>query len=533
VLLCGVNSYLTLSFGVIEEGPTVAALFFFAFFFLSRTAITSTEMVIVSTMGSAGGSLGFITNFYAAKIMATGVSYSFMEMAGFAMVTSLIGLLFTIPLRDLLVLKENLPWPGAKAVKAVIDALTTSGDKRQPYYLFATCLLAIAWVVLNDDGGVGLVPEGTHIPILGLAAYGAAISWSPFAIGGSYLMGFRTCVGFLFGGIVLIAMAPRLPEPSHPHRYIWPGMGFLLATGLTSLAINWRVVVDAVRSLVSLKQASHDDDPIMGPRGFRILAAIAISLAVLHGAFAMDLNVVLIIILIMLGGFIQNIIATRAQAQTAFNPARVMGVLIQGACAVAGGTNASQNLVGAGYVAGSGAQAGVLTSDLQYGRWLKVPSRWQFWTQIATIVPCSLVSAWVFLQIARTQDLSLEGGMPAPVAKMWAASALIFEGKTEMPPFATEAMLIAGAIGVLYVFLERVESVRKLLPDSIGLGLGMVLPVSYDFAFFFGGFVLFIVCGRWLKIRDITLTTIAVGMIVSEGIGGVLKAALKVAGIIG
>lgn len=37
VVLCGVNSYLTLSFGVIEEGPTIAALFFFAVFFLSRT----------------------------------------------------------------------------------------------------------------------------------------------------------------------------------------------------------------------------------------------------------------------------------------------------------------------------------------------------------------------------------------------------------------------------------------------------------------------------------------------------------------
>ncbi|MBZ0116884.1 MAG: OPT/YSL family transporter [Sandaracinaceae bacterium] len=54
VALCGINSYLTLSFGVIEEGPTIAALFFFAFFFLARTKITTTEMVMVATMGSAG-----------------------------------------------------------------------------------------------------------------------------------------------------------------------------------------------------------------------------------------------------------------------------------------------------------------------------------------------------------------------------------------------------------------------------------------------------------------------------------------------
>src|SRR6185436_14070289 len=50
LLLCAINSYLTLSFGVIEEGPTIAALFFFAMFFLSKQKITTTEMVIVSTM---------------------------------------------------------------------------------------------------------------------------------------------------------------------------------------------------------------------------------------------------------------------------------------------------------------------------------------------------------------------------------------------------------------------------------------------------------------------------------------------------
>ncbi len=533
ILLCGVNSYLTLSFGVIEEGPTIAALFFFAFFFLSRTAITSDEMVVVSTMGSAGGSLGFISNFYAAKTMATGASYTFLEMAGFAVVTSVVGLLFTIPLRDLLILKEDLPWPGSKAVKAVIDALTTAGDKRQPLYLLITCVLAIVWVVMNDDGGFGFVPEGTALPIFGLAAYGAAISWSPFAIGGAYLMGFRTCVGFLSGGLILLVMAPHLPEPSAPHHYIWPGIGFLVSSGLAALALNWRVVIAGLRSLVALKKTGEDDDPIIGPRGFRILAAIALTLAVLHGAFAMNLNVLLILILVILGGFIQNIIATRAAAQTAFNPARVMGVLLQGACALAGGASAAQNLTGAGYVAGSGAQAGVLTGDLAYGRWLKVPSRWQFWAQAATVIPCALVSAWVFTQIAATYSLTLEGkGLPAPVAKMWATSALIFEGKTAMPPFATEAMLIAGAIGVVYVLLERFKPMKRILPDSIGLGLGLVLPISYDLAFFLGGFVLFIVLGRGLKLREITLTTIAVGCIVAEGIGGVLKSALTVAGVI-
>src|SRR5690349_24766273 len=85
LVLCAMNSYLTLSFGVIEEGPTIAALFFFAIFFVSRTKITTTEMVIVATMGSAGGSLGFISNFYAAKAM-TGAPYSVLDMTLFGVV---------------------------------------------------------------------------------------------------------------------------------------------------------------------------------------------------------------------------------------------------------------------------------------------------------------------------------------------------------------------------------------------------------------------------------------------------------------
>ena len=530
VALCGINSYLTLSFGVIEEGPTIAALFFFAFFFLARTKITTTEMVMVATMGSAGGSLGFISNFFAARAMA-GAPFSLWQMTGFAVVTSLLGMLFVIPLRDMLVLREKLPWPGAKATHAVIEALVHKGDPKQPYYLLATCVLAMAWVVLNDDGGFGLVPEGTAIPIFGLAAFGAAISWSPFAIGGAYLMGFRTCVGFLAGAIVLLVMAPHTPVPEAPHRYVWPGIGFLVASGLTLMAVNWRVIAASVRGLVSFSRPIEDDDPVLSGRRLLAFGAVALTVTVTFCYFALDLGILPIVVLIVIGGLVQNVIATRAAAQTAFNPARVMGVLLQGATALSGGASAATNLAGAGFVAGSGAQAGNLPGDRVDGRWLKVPSRWQFWAQLTTIVPCAFVSAWVFTRIQASTPLALEGeGLPAPVAKMWAATALIFDGSAQMPPFAWQSMAIAAGAGVVYVLLEQIKAIHDWMPCSIGLGIGLVLPVSYDLAFFLGGFVLWIVLRRLLGMRDLTLTTIAVGCIVAEGFGGVLKPVLQLVG---
>jgi hypothetical protein len=64
------------------------------------------------------------------------------------------------------------------------------------------------------------------------------------------------------------------------------------------------------------------------------------------------------------------------------------------------------------------------------------------------------------------------------------------------------------------------------MPETIGLGLGLVLPASLGISFFLGGFLMYIVLGRWLGVGEVTLTTIAVGSIVAEGIGGVLQSFL-------
>ena len=558
LVLCGVNSYLTLSFGVIEEGPTIAALFFFAFFFLSSTKIQTSEMAIVATMGSAGGSLGFITNFFAAEAMV-GEPYSFFQMVGFSVVTSLVGMTFVIPLRQMLILREELPWPGSKAVESVIRALVEKGDPKQPLYLLLSCIFCITLVVINSDGGFALIPDGIEIPLFGLAAYGLGIALSPFAIGGAYLMGFRVCVGFLVGAVVLLVMAPHVPTPAAPHRYVWPGIGFLVASGLLQMALNWRVILDSFKSLVPRKgEATGDTDPVMSTRALLVFGSLALVFTALFSWLSLGLSPLVAVILIVVAGFLQNVIATRAAAQTAFNPARVMGVLLQSVTALSGGQSAAQNLAGAGFVAGSGAQAGNLTGDMVYGRALGVPSRWQFWTQLSTILPCSLVSAWVFTQLQARHPMTIEGeGLAAPIAKMWAATALIFEGRAAMPPFAWEALGIGAACGMAYILVERVleawqakqpkkasagdapqDGVAPLttmdfIPHSIGVGIGLVLPVSFDIAFFVGGVLLWIVCGRLLKMRDVTLTTIAVGSIVGEGIGGVMKPLLQMMGVIG
>jgi uncharacterized oligopeptide transporter (OPT) family protein len=246
-----------------------------------------------------------------------------------------------------------------------------------------------------------------------------------------------------------------------------------------------------------------------------------------------ELPIHIIIVLIAIGGLVQNIIATRAQAQTAFNPARVMGILLEGVCALLGGRATATNLTGAGFVAGSGAQAGNLTGDMAYGVKFRVPPRWQWLGQLSTIVPCAIVAAYVFQWIASTKTIALEGGqIAAPIAKIWATSSQIFAGPDAaggakvMPPGAMTALLVGAAIGVVYTLVEQIKTLHRWIPCSVGIGLGLILPVAYGLAFFLGGFLMWIVLGRWAKVSEVTLTTIA------EGLGGVAKALLAAGGIL-
>jgi hypothetical protein len=539
IVLCGVNSYLTLSFGIIEEGPAIAALFFFAFFFKARNKITATEMVIVATMGSAGGSLGFISNFFAAQVMVPGKPYSIVDMALFSIVTSIIGLIAVILLRQLLIVQDEklpedqrLPWVGARAVKGVIDPLVATTSSEQPLYLLVCTCVSILYIIFNAEG-VGWLPTEVMIGLFGLSAYGAGIAFSPFVWGGSYLIGLRTCVGFFFGGIALLVMAPHLPDPARPQSYVWPGVMFLVTSGMTTLLLRWRVIVDAMKSIFG--GMGGDNDPIMGKTGTTlfVIAGLAVPISVLH--FHFGISFLIIVAMIVIGGIILNLISARAAAQTYFSPSRVMGILLQGVCALLGGSSVSVNLTGAGFIAGSDSQSGNLTGDMAYGRWYGVFSRWQFWTQASTVVACSFASAVVFHIIQANTPLMLEGGeLPAPIAKIWAAIGILFDPKSaeKLPPFAVESMWIGGVAGILWAWLEDRPSIRRFLPGSIGFGLALILPVVYDFAFFCGSLVMFYVLRRLFNTRDITLNTIAVACIVGEGIGGILQALLKILGVI-
>lgn len=553
LLLASVNAYVTLKIGVMEEGAALSFLIFMVYIkaFRLRDA-TKEEAVMVATMGSAGGSLSFLANFFAAMTMG-GHPMSVLEMIVFADATSLAGLAMAIPLRHLFVVKEPLRWPTARVVMTCIDAVIDAADSIQPRILAFFGGAAILYVFMS--AGLEKFPEVIAVTAFGMASYKVGLACSPMILGAGYLVGLRVGVGFLVGGGILFLMGPYIPYDAAgkvvpPNMYMWPGVAALITAGLTGLAMNWRVVWKALLSLKNVLEQDEQDRIVSGKVLFSfIIASFVIAALVLSLVFHVSFLVGLLII--VFSGTVLNLISTRAAGETAFNPVRVMGVMGQGLAWMCGVRTTDQVLMAAGIPAGAIGQSGLFVQDAYFGRHYGVKAKTQFWGQALVVIPASVALALTYYVLSQSYGIgepteAQPNALTAPVAAMWSVMAKVFTGKFEdFPPFALESMGIGAILGVALCLLDTMAkngirkgkySLWRIVPHSLGVTLGMILSIWASTAFFVGALVLCVIVPRVFNLRrddeDPFLTTIASAGIIGEGVGGLMVGVCKYFGML-
>jgi len=525
VIMCAANSYLTLKAGVIEEGPIISALIFTGIFFSLKRTVTTEEAVIAATMGSAGGSFGFIANLFAAYQMV-GIKLTTTQMFLFSLSTSAFSILMAIPFYYLFVVKETLPWVVGQACADVIRNTVASKETFQAKVILWFTMLFFA-VIMMQGMQWKWMPEETSFLTVGLVTIGLA--WSPFAIGAGGLLGLRTGFGFLLGSVLLVCIAPHTDTPKTPHRFFWPGVSFLITSGLTVLLIKWRVMIDAIRSLKNI--AGNTGEKAIIPLKWLVglsLVSGAVIIFIMWKWFEVAVPIGLLFLVV--GAMFLNMVATRAAGETTFNPARAMGIVLQGVGALAGGVNKLVNLTGAGMIAGGTSQTSILDQDLYTGWRLGVNPRLQTALQAIVLPVIALVSVGVFRFLSSMVEISMTNdALPAPVAKAWAGFAILLSGG-KLPPNALNMLIIFGAAGVVVALLENFGSFKKYMPSTTGIGIGMILPITYSLDFFLGA-IIFLLMAKRFKVLEETLSSLAAAGILGEAAGGMLKGAFQSMGI--
>ena len=205
VLFGGANAYLGLRVGMTVSASIPAAVISMGIIRVLLRKDSILESNMVQTIGSAGESVaaGAIFTLPVLFMWAEeGISGfpGYMEITAICICASILGILFMVPLRNALIVKEHmtLPYPEGTACAKVLVA--GKEKKSEASWVFIGLVIAGIYKFIVD--GVRLFGSQIHYEFKKLKGAGIGVDVLPALISVGYICGFRIASFMLAGGII-------------------------------------------------------------------------------------------------------------------------------------------------------------------------------------------------------------------------------------------------------------------------------------------------------------------------------------------
>ena len=519
---------------------------------------------------------------------------TFTEVLLWVFFTSFLGVFFAIPLRRQMLVIDRLTFPTGTAAAQTIQAMHASGGeaimKARALGLMGLVSGVITWL---QQGPGGFLPHALMVPAklkllfgIPLAKLTVGAAFSPMMVGAGFLVGPRVGISLAIGGFAAFGLlAPwvihagiaediafsllktdvvdqcramfteatpkdadwfaancksvaQLQAGSYYSLVVkwtmWPGLGIMVASGLTATALKGKIILAALGSL--LKPGAGGASPIehlQFPMKYWLIGFV-LSVIGVCGMLQVSFGVPWFFGLVAVAlSFVLAVIAVRATGETDINPVGAMGSVtqiafgsMQGAMGTAVGAATTANLLTGGVAAGGASEAADMMQDLKTGWLVGATPKRQVYAQLLGVTIGSFFCAAIFWLLIQQAPIGSEQ-WPAPAAVTWSGLAqMMAQGASALPRFALPGLLVGIAIGViLAVAVDKAsDGIKKWLPSAIGLGVAMVVPYIYSVTIFLGSMAyLFIKRRNPLWIAAFA-GAIGAGGIAGEGLGGVIAA---------
>ena len=512
---------------VVDAGNVPAALLGFAIFAASRKKPTADEGNLVQTVASSAANMAVTGGFLGpiAAFALSGHPLAIVPATAWGAAIGALGCLLAVPLRTPFVVASALPFPSARAVATVIDAVyarrATGGRLR---VLAAGGLAAAAIAATRDQ--LGWIPEVTVLPVAIAAAAEPAIAfgigWSPLLIGVGGMLGVRMALALVIGAVAawlvlapLVVDAHVVAEPSYVALLgwlLWPGIGLMIGGTFAALIASWRTLRAGLREL----------DDVRPGRRFMIALALAALAVIGLGELALGVPPA-ISALALAASAVLTAAAARATGETDNTPAGALGGLGQIAVGAIAPGGVAAPLGAGGVIQGTAMHSSAMLGNWRTGLVLGTEPRAQLVAQLIGVAVGAVASGAVFELIRRGYGLASEA-MPSPVARSWAATAEVVQhGVAAMPDHAPLAAVIGAATGVALVVASRRW---PQVPSPVAIGMAFLLPPYLSLTMAIGA-VGFAIVGRARPAWHAThAATLASGLIAGESLVGLIGAAL-------
>lgn len=254
VLLAASNTYLALKVGILTSASIPAAVLSMGILrFFKRSSIL--ENNLVQTAASAGEAVagGIVYTIPALIIIRYWTHFSYWENLAIALTGGILGVLFSIPLRRVLVTNPELPFPEGQAIAEVLQVNSKRDTGLREMMLGGA---AGGLLELMQNGFKLIANQFQTWFAAGKTLFGFGGGFSAALIGAGYLIGFNIGLSLLIGAIIAwVVLVPLLSTfssaviPMHDAATIkaavnlygdkvhYIGIGAMLIAGL------WTVIV--------------------------------------------------------------------------------------------------------------------------------------------------------------------------------------------------------------------------------------------------------------------------------------------------
>lgn len=532
IILSAANAYLGLFAGLTVSASIPAAVLSMAILKLFKNS-NILENNIVQTAASAGESIaaGAIFTFPALILMDYWTDFSYLETALIALCGGVLGVLFTIPLRSALIVKQKLLFPEGVATAELLKT-GEQGGKSVKYLIWGS-LLGVG-IKLGEAGfklWEGVAATATVAGNKVYAFFGMTLSPALIAVG--YIVGVRVAVLVFAGGAISwwlaipIYMAYNgMPEAgnevgagyeiwSAQIRYL--GVGAMVVGGLWAL-VNLRSSIGfAVKSgLAAIKDKKSGTNILRTekdtPMSWVIIAlgAMIVPIFIIYIREIENVAITaLMSILMIIAGFLFSAVAGYMAGLVGSSNNPISGVTIatiltsalillalMGSGAEKG--PAAAILIGA-VVCCAAAIAGDNMQDLKAGHILGATPAQQQIMQMVGVISAALVIPLV-LQLLNTAygfgpvTEANPDALAAPQATLMASVATgVFTG--DLP---WTMVYIGMAIGVVIIILDKIQEAKgsDFRIPVLAVAVGLYLPFELDSAIMLGGLIAWAV-GRY------------------------------------
>ncbi len=571
VLLAMSNAYLALKLGILTSASIPAAILSMGIlrFFKQSTVL---ENNAIQTAASAGEAVagGIVYTIPALIMIEYWYHFDYLTNFFIALSGGVLGVLFSIPLRRILVNDDALKFPEGRAIAAV---LKTSAEKIGLSYLVWGGVIG-ATLELFQSGFKLIASSVSYWVVVKKTLLGFGLGFSATMIGAGYMVGFDMALSIFLGAIfswgVLVPLASHLYPaflnagqlPQDALMGLWNtelryvGIGAMLFAGIwTFIKLSKPLMKRMMMSFDGLLKPANKNSGALQtdkdmPMSLIITGVLLMAIALyvfFQSIFPLDVlglgehytNTVVLgaVLYILVVGFLFSVITAYFSGMVGVTASPGSSVVIAGILFAAWlllslvhavlplpfdaqqlkAAEAITIIIGS-IVTGIAAIANDNSQDLKVGQLVgATPWKQQLMLLLGVLVSSTVIppvmqllfNVYGIAGIMPHEGMDMTQSLPAPTAALLAAiTEAVFQNKLPWMMMSLGAFIIGVVIALNHVFKIK----RYVQLSVLGVAVGMYLPLSSSLPLFLGGMI------SWIATRDQSAEKKQVGALIACGL---------------